>query len=182
MAQHPSFRVRQTFLVGLAVSIFGIAEPGAAQAGGPPGRSPTDSGARASQLPSVELPPELDRVLRDYERAWRAADATGLATLFGEAGFVLQGGRPPVRGRSAIQSAYAGQGGGPLRLRALAYAAAGSVGYIIGAYGYGDAPGDMGKFTLTLRRSPAGRWLIFSDMDNGSQPPRRPPSPPPAAL
>lgn len=64
-----------------------------------------------------------------------------------------------------------------LQLRALAYAHADTVGYIIGAYGYGDAPGDQGKFTLTLRRV-GGRWLIASDMDNGNQP-RRPPSPTP---
>ena len=132
-------------------------------------------------LPSVKLPPALDRVLRDYERAWRAGDAAALAALFAEDGFVLQGGRPPVRGRAAIQAAYAGQGGGPLRLRALASAVADTVGYIVGAYGYGEGPGDQGKFTLTLRRAPGGAWLIFSDMDNASQPPRRPGSSPASA-
>lgn len=75
---------------------------------------------------------------------------------------------------------YAGQGGGPLRLRALAYAPADSVGDIIGAYGYGDDLADQGKFTLTLRRSAAGRWLIASDMDNGNAPARRV-APPPEA-
>jgi len=75
-------------------------------------------------------------------------------------------------GRAAIEAAYAGQGGGALRLRALAAATADTVGYIIGAYGYGDAPGDQGKFTLTLRRGPDGRWLIFSDMDNSNRPQR----------
>jgi hypothetical protein len=86
-----------------------------------------------------------------------------------------------VRGRAAIQAAYARQGGGPLRLRALAFATADTVGYVVGAYGYGDAPGDVGKFTLTLRRARGGPWLIFSDMDNASRPPRRagpPPAPP----
>ena len=114
----------------------------------------------------VALPPDLDRVLRDYERAWRAGDAAALASLFTEDGFVLQSGRPPARGRSAIQAAYAGPGGGPLRLRALAFAMADTIGYIVGAYGYGDTPADVGKFTLTLRRGPGERWLIFSDMDN----------------
>jgi ketosteroid isomerase-like protein len=152
--------------------------PLAAQTGQRPTRSTPDSGVAA--LPSITLPPAVDRVLRDYEREWRAGNAAALSALFAEDGFVLQGGRPPVRGRAAIQAAYAGQGGGTLRLRALAYAAADTVGYIIGAYGYGDTPGDVGKFTLTLRRGRNGRWLIFSDMDNPSRPPRRPGAPAPA--
>jgi len=124
--------------------------------------------AAPAPLPTVTLPPELDRVLRDYERAWRAGDAAALAALFAEDGFVLQGGRAPVRGRQAIRTAYTGQGGAGLRLRALSYAVADTVGYIIGAYGYGETAGDQGKFTLTLRRPPGGAWLIFSDMDNAS--------------
>ena len=128
-------------------------------------------------LPSVVLPASLDRVLRDYERAWRANDIPALVALFTEDGFVLQPGRQPARGHAALANVYRGQAGGMLRLRALAYSHADSVGYIIGAYGYGENPGDMGKFTLTLRRA-GDRWLIASDMDNGNQP-RRPPSPTP---
>ena len=131
-------------------------------------------------LPSIELPAALDRVLRDYERGWRADDARAVAALFTADGFILQSGKPPVRGRTAIEAAYAGQGG-PLHLRALAYAANDSLGFIIGAYGYarpGMAEGtpipDMGKFTLTLKRE-GGRWMIFSDMDNASR--RQRPSP-----
>ncbi|WP_411278431.1 YybH family protein [Gemmatimonas sp.] len=126
----------------------------------------------ADTLPSVPLPAELARVLRDYERAWRASDVPALVALFTEDGLVLQPGRAPVRGREAMAQVYRGQGGGALRLRALAYAQADTVGYIIGAYGYGTTPGDEGKFTLTLRRVPNGRWLIASDMDNGSRSPR----------
>lgn len=129
-------------------------------------------------LPSISMPAELDRVLRDYERAWRSGDVQALVALFTTDGFVLQPGRPPVRGHTALTEAYRGQAGGPLRLRPLAYATADSVGYIIGAYGYGDDPTDQGKFTLTLRRGSDGRWLIASDMDNGSRPVRRPPTPP----
>ena len=131
----------------------------------------------AAPLPSITLPSELDRVLRDYERAWRANDIPALVSLFTEDGFVLQPGRAPARGREALSNVYRGQAGGMLRLRALAYSHSDSVGYVIGAYGYGDAPGDMGKFTLTLRKI-AGRWLIASDMDNGNQP-RRMQSPTP---
>lgn len=125
-------------------------------------------------LPDIALPPDLDRVLRDYERAWRAGDAAALAALFAEDGFILQSNRPPTRGRAAIRAAYEGQGGAPLRLRALAFSAGDTIGYIIGAYGYGEGPGDTGKFTLTLRREPGEPWLIFSDMDNGNALPRRP--------
>lgn len=136
----------------------------------------TRAGALAAQapLPSVTLPAPLDRVLRDYERAWQAGDAAGVAALFAEDGFVLQAGRAPVRGRAAIRAAYTGQASGPLRLRALAAAVSDTVGYIVGAYTYGDRTDDVGKFTLTLRRARGGPWLIFSDMDNGSAPTRRP--------
>jgi len=123
--------------------------------------------AAAEALPSVSLPPGLDRVLRDYEKAWAAKDAAALASLFAEDGFVMQNGRPPVRGRAGIQKAYAGAGG-PLALRALAFKTDGSTGHIIGAFS-SDAKGpDSGKFVLTLARS-GDRWLIASDMDNGNQ-------------
>jgi ketosteroid isomerase-like protein len=138
--------------------------------------------ARAQQpapapLPSATLPPEVERVLRDYERAWAAGDEDALAGLFSEDGFVLQNGHLPVRGRADIRQAYA-QGGGPLRLRALGYAVDGNVGYIIGAYGYGADRAEVGKFILALRRAPGGPWMIAADMDNMNQMPRRPPPPP----
>lgn len=136
--------------------------------------------AEVADLPDAMLLPELDRVLRDYEHAWRAGDAKGIAALFTEDGILLQNDRPPVRGRKAIQAAYEGDRGSPLRLRALAYAAGDTVGYIVGGYRYGDAAHDMGKFTLTLQRAPGKPWLISSDMDsmNASPNPQRAPDPP----
>jgi ketosteroid isomerase-like protein len=118
-------------------------------------------------LPSVPLPDSLARVLTDYESAWRSKDASALASLFTEDGFVLPNGASPVRGRERIQQHYLGQGG-PLSLRALAFATEGTVGYIIGAYAREQGGPDVGKFTLTLRREADGRWLIVSDMDNGN--------------
>ena len=109
-------------------------------------------------LPSVDLPAALERVLRDYEVAWQNQDAAELAALFAEDGFVLSGSRPPVRGRDAIREHYTGKGG-PLSLRALAYATEGSVGYIIGAYTHRAGEPDIGKFTLTLKKDADGRWL-----------------------
>jgi ketosteroid isomerase-like protein len=109
----------------------------------------------------------LARVLTDYEVAWRNKDAAALAALFAEDGFVLSDGGPPVRGRAAIQKHYAGHGG-PLALRALAFATEGSVGYVIGGFSRHAGEPDTGKFTLTLRKDVSGRWWIVSDMDNGN--------------
>jgi len=122
-------------------------------------------------IPSIDLPPELARVLTDYEKAWQDRDAGALSRLFAEDGFVLPNGQQPVRGRTAIERYYSGHGGA-LALRAYAYGTEGHKGFIIG--GYAPAPGapDIGKFTLTLHKGPDGRWLIFSDMDNPNS--RRP--------
>ncbi len=123
------------------------------------------------QEPSVKLPADLARVLTDYESAWGSRDAAALAMLFAEDGFVLPSGRPPVRGRVAIEKHYSGSGG-PLSLRAIAFAVDGSVGYIIGGYTSRLGETDIGKFTLTLRKAGEGRWLIVSDMDNQNRQPR----------
>ena len=131
------------------------------------GQQPSPPAQQAvPRLPSVTLPAELDRVLRDYERLWKAGDGAGLAELFTEDGFIARPGGW-IRGRDAIRPAYQGMAGGDLRLRALAYSAADTVGYIVGAYGYGDtaAEADQGKFVLTLRRTPGAPWLIASDLD-----------------
>jgi ketosteroid isomerase-like protein len=125
-------------------------------------------GVAPAGLPSIPLPPELDRVLRDYEAAWAAKDATRLAKLFAEDGYVLPGGSAPVKGRAAVETYYAGHGG-PLFLRAIAFATEGKVGYIIGGYTGAAGSPDDGKFTLTLRKGSDGRWLINSDMDNSNR-------------
>lgn len=117
---------------------------------------------------SVSLPPELARVLTDYEDAWSRKDAKALAALFAEDGWVLSNGAPPAHGRAAIEKAYTGAGG-PLALRAFAFATRDDAGYILGGFARHRGEPDLGKFTLTLRRV-AGRWLIVSDMDNGNRP------------
>jgi ketosteroid isomerase-like protein len=122
--------------------------------------------SKASDV-SITLPPELDRVLRDYEANWKAGDAAALSRLFTEDGFVLPDGQLPVKGREAIQKLYTGKAA-PLSLRAFSYATNGNVGYIIGGYTGQSGMPDFGKFTLTLHKSAGGRWLIASDMDNSN--------------
>lgn len=128
-------------------------------------RPPGVSGSATQPL--IPLPPELSRVLRDYESAWRAGDAKRLASLFTEDGLVLSPGKAAVRGRSDIERFYA-TSSGALTLTAIAYSAGDSVGYIIGTFGGHDPATHPGKYTLTLRRDTTGRWLIASDMANVS--------------
>jgi len=118
---------------------------------------------------SIVLPAELERVLRDYEKAWKARDAAALAALFAADGYVLPSGRPPVVGRGAVEQYYRGSGG-PLALRAFHYRVSGDTGFILGGYAGSASDPDDGKFTLTLRREESGRWMIVSDMDNGNRP------------
>jgi ketosteroid isomerase-like protein len=162
MASHSTFvRGRAALFVFLAVAVLsapaGAQGPAAAEAANP-----------APSPPSLDLPAPLARVLADYESAWQRKDAAALAALFAEDGFVLSSGTPPVRGRASIERHYAGAGG-PLSLRAFAFATEGRVGYILGGFARQKGEPDNGKFTLTLRREADGRWLIVSDMDNGNQ-------------
>lgn len=132
---------------------------------------PAESAAAPAAVPgeaSVALPPELARVLTDYETGWTKGDAAALASLFAEDGFVLANGQAPVKGRAAIEKLYT-QDGAPLSLRAIAFAISGDTGYIIGGYGRERGKPDDGKFTLTLRKAADGRWLIVSDMDNSNR-------------
>jgi ketosteroid isomerase-like protein len=150
-------------VVALLIGSALLAVPAAAQPASPP--------TAATPLPSVTLPPALDRVLRDYERAWTGRDPAALAALFTEDGMTMSVGRPPRRGHAAIREGYAGSGG-PLALRAVAYAADDTVGYIIGGYGARAGAADDGKFVLALRRAPGGPWRIAADIDNPNNPPR----------
>jgi ketosteroid isomerase-like protein len=113
------------------------------------------------------LPAPLARVLSDFEIAWQHKSAASLAALFAEDGFVLTNGAPPARGRAHIEKHYS-DAGGPVALRAFAFATEGSLGYIIGGVAQEKGQPDTGKFTLTLRKGLEGRWLIVSYMDNGN--------------
>ena len=118
-----------------------------------------------SAPPAVTLPPALDRVLRDYESAWRDGDGARLAALFTEDGFAVQSGSPLARGHAAIARNITGPGGA-LQLTAYAYSVSGTVGYIVGGYRYPQTTGPGGRFVLALQLGPGGRWLIAADLDN----------------
>ena len=124
---------------------------------------PQAPATQAVQLPSVDLPAELNRVLRDYETHWRARNGEALSQLFTDDGFIARG--PWIRGKDAIRTAYSQSSGGDLRLRAVGFATSDTVGYIVGAFRYGESPNDGGKFILALRRARGGDWKIAADLD-----------------
>jgi ketosteroid isomerase-like protein len=143
------------FVIGLTVATSG------AKAGAQAPQAVPDT-----QMPAaISLPPPFDRVLRDYEAAWRDGDGTRLATLFTEDGLAMQSGSPIRRGRSAIAGGITSPGGA-LQLTAYAYSSSGDVGYIVGGYRYPATVGAGGRFVLALRRGPDARWLIAADLDN----------------
>lgn len=132
------------------------------------GLSAQSTPERPEPQPSLHLPSELSRVLRDYEQFWSNGQEEELAALFVQEGLIVRHGSW-IRGRDRIREAYR-DASGPLRLRAIEYATDGDVGFIVGAYGYGEgAPvEDSGMFVLTLRRHSSGVWLIVSDLDRGA--------------
>ncbi|MGE0815694.1 MAG: DUF4440 domain-containing protein [Vicinamibacterales bacterium] len=129
--------------------------------------------------PALTLPPELDRVLRDYERAWRDGDGAAMAALFLEDGFAVQSGSPLARGREAIAKGLT-RPGGALQLTAYAFAISDTTGYIVGGFRYPDTTGLGGRFVLALHRRQDGFWLIAADLDNSG--PRAKPTPTVAAV
>lgn len=130
----------------------------------------------AATLPSIALPPAIDRVLRDYEKAWAAKDDEALARLFTSDGYALPNGQPPAAGATAIRAAYAQNAGMPLALRALHYAESADMAYIIGGFSGEAGKPDFGKFVLVLRRGTDGIWRIAADMDNANALPKRAPA------
>lgn len=122
--------------------------------------------------PAISLPPAFDRVLRDYEAAWRDGDGPRMAALFTEDGFAVQSGSPVRHGRAAIAAGLT-KPGGPLQLTAHAYSSSGHVGYIVGSYRYPTTVGAGGRFVLALRSDADGRWLIAADLDNSGPRPQR---------
>lgn len=128
-----------------------------------------------AQVPIAALPPDLDQLLRGFERGWQARDnKLALAELFAEDG-LFQWGDDWLRGRPAIRMMLLGRNG-PLRLRAQAFDARDPLGYVAGTYGfYRDTSWvDQGRFLFALRRPPGGPWRIAAATLRNTTPPTLP--------
>lgn len=161
-----SYRVIRRLLVCLLVLTAAVSVASWADVSPPP----------AASLTSIALPPAIERVLRDYEKAWTARNDAALARLFTSDGYALPNGQLPAAGAAAIRAAYAQNAGMPLALRALHYAESADMAYVIGGFGGGDGKPDFGKFVLVLRRGADGIWRIAADMDNANALPKRAPA------
>jgi ketosteroid isomerase-like protein len=144
--------------------------PTQTQAQTPP--APEQAKAASDRTQAITLPPAFDRVLRDYEAAWRDGDGARLASLFVEDGFAVQSGAPIRRGRAAIAAGIT-KPGGTLQLSAYAFSSSGDTGFIVGGYRYPTTVGAGGRFVLALKSGPDGRWMIAADLDNSGPPPQR---------
>ena len=89
------------FVVALTVVVAG------AQASAQTPQPPPDT----QTPPAISLPPALDRVLRDYEAAWRDGDGPRLAALFTEDGFAVQSGSPMCAAGPRLPAASRNQAG-----------------------------------------------------------------------
>jgi ketosteroid isomerase-like protein len=126
---------------------------------------------RCHEHASEDVPPEIARVLADYERAWEAGDEDALAALFAVDEYVLSNQAAPVRGRDAIRAAYE-DASGPLALTALHAEIDERLAYVVGVYAAERGAPPRGKFVLVLERARHGQWLIAADIDNAVPAPR----------
>ena len=157
------FRLFLIILIGAASATAVCAQEGDLRRG-----VGDDDSVRVSMSDSGRATADLRSDWNSVKNVLAEGNADSLAALFAADGFILRPGHPPVQGRAAIADAYRGAGG-PLHLRATAYAQEDTVGYIIGGYRYGPEPPDTGKFILTLRRTSGDRWYITADMDNSNR-------------
>jgi hypothetical protein len=98
---------------------------------------------RPEVLPTIALPSELDRVLRDWKRL--AGEMFGPGRALHQRRRERAAGAPAGPQPRRAGRVYRGQGGGLLSCVRWRMPTADSVGYIIGAYGYGDDPADQGS-------------------------------------
>ena len=112
-------------------------------------------------LPAVELPAEIDQVIRQWERATKAGDPSSLTALFTADG-LLGDASGWVRGSEAIRAAAINFNLEDLRVRAHGYSVADTIATVAGSVTdlTSNPARDVANVIFTLRRGGSGRWLI----------------------
>jgi uncharacterized protein (TIGR02246 family) len=129
----------------------------------------------------METPdPGISKVAKAYAAAMLAGDAAAAAALYRDDAIEMPPGKPPIRGRAAIEAYYRELFS---RCRFTDFTltheelrAAGDVGYAVGVSRVTLAPAggppvhDTGKYLVVLKRS-GGGWRVAYTIHNGDQTP-----------
>ena len=118
------------------------------------------------QLPAIELPAELGRLLRDRAALYgRTATAEELARVFTGDAQALSWQRPSrwVRGGEALGEVLKGLIPQPYRFQANAFHAGDSTGYVAGLVGAGPSERPALDFLFGIRRGADGAWRIAAE-------------------
>lgn len=111
--------------------------------------------------PTVELPQELDRLLRRVGEGWN--DKTALAGLLTDDSLIYDDDRPGwIRGRTAVAEFLSARFIRAYRLTPLAFASEGSTGHLTGYFTRGDGTSarHIGSFYMGLAKGGDGAWRI----------------------
>ena len=124
----------------------------------------SESAARLLVVPTlaeIELPADIDRVVRQWERAIREGDPSAFTALFTADG-LLGDATGWIRGTRAIHAAAVDFNLQDLRVRAHGYSVSDSIATVAGSLtDLANKPvRDVANVTFTLRRDGGGRWLI----------------------
>lgn len=108
---------------------------------------------------------QVEGVLRRYEAACRAKDATALAGIYTEDGVFQPPAGAAIRGRAAIAHQWRGRFSDGLVLALDAFDSDGAAGFAAGTWQLDRADGGKatGRFTIGLRRDRDGTWSISFD-------------------
>jgi uncharacterized protein len=111
-------------------------------------------------LPVIDVPADVQTLLREFETHWRGRDARAFAALFTADGVMqVEGGWR--LGPGAIHIARLGAGGN-IRLDPQSFGGNASYAHVAGSYGRvaEPPPGERGKFLLVLVKVANGPWRI----------------------
>lgn len=114
------------------------------------------------ELPAVQLPAELDRVVRERNRVMGTAEVGDLYAEDARILDVWEEGHPWVRGRSAVQGVVGAYARGT-RFIPNALTVADSVAHMAGVVRSGDSPRIAMNFSLALRKDRGGAWRIVTE-------------------
>jgi len=114
-------------------------------------------------LPTVDLPSDLGRLLRERTERWN--DVPALAELYTEQSVLLDPGPRWIRGRLAVAERVAGYFRAAYRVAPIAWSAEGATGHIAGYFTRGDGASTryLGHVLLSLQKGDDGAWRIAAE-------------------